>query len=340
MVGPVDLSLGTMEVAVGKTTIEWCDFTMNPWIGCTKVSAGCALCYAETLMDHRYGKVKWGRGSPRRRTTAAYWRQPLKWNRDAQAAGVRRRVFCASLADVFDEEVSDEWRHELFALIGLTRGLDWLLLTKRPEKMLRWKTEIDFGKVNDYARAISKRDDIAVLPTQRHGMVPGGWPMDNVWMGVSIEDQKTADERIPVLLQTPAAIHFVSYEPALGPVDLTPYWRVVSDPAAWLGWVIVGGESGPGARPFNVSWARSMIHQCRSFGADCFVKQLGAQVRWNGNSPANGSWPADGVDGEEAIGETAHAFRMRLRDGKGGDPSEWPEDIRVREIPRPAVELA
>lgn len=321
---------------MGETKIQWADFTFNPWLGCSKVSAGCANCYAESLMDKRYGKVRWGQGQPRRRTTPAYWRQPLRWNREAMAVGVRRRVFCASLADVFDEEVSDEWRHELFALIGLTRGLDWLLLTKRPEKMHRWKTELDFGKVNDYARTISKRDDIAVLPTQRHGMVPGGWPLENVWLGVSVENQEAADLRIPVLLRTSAVVRFVSYEPALGLVDFTPYWRVVSDPYSWLGWVIVGGESGPGARPFNVSWARSAILQCRSFGAACFVKQFGAQVRWNGNAPA---WPA-GVDAAEAVGEPAHTFRMRLRDHKGGDPSEWPEDIRVREIPSPLVEVA
>ena len=119
---------------MGKNTnIEWCDHTWNPWIGCTKISPGCLNCYAENLMDTRWKRVRWGRGNPRQRTSEANWRQPLLWDQEAKKAGERRKVFCASLADVFDPEAPDQWRSDLFALIEQTGSLDWLLLTKRPE---------------------------------------------------------------------------------------------------------------------------------------------------------------------------------------------------------------
>lgn len=170
-----------------NSNIAWTDNTFNPWMGCTKVSPGCLNCYAEFRMDTRWKKVKWGKGNPRKRTTAANWMQPLRWNEQAAEAGTRTLVFCASLADVFDNEVDGAWRDDVFALINSTPHLDWQLLTKRP------------GEAVKYA---------ANHP----------WP-DNAWIGVSIEDQKRA-ARAQIITRIPAPVRFLSVEPLLGPVQL------------------------------------------------------------------------------------------------------------------------
>ncbi|HEX2101956.1 MAG TPA: phage Gp37/Gp68 family protein [Candidatus Synoicihabitans sp.] len=211
--------------------IEWCDHTFNPWIGCTKVSPGCANCYAETLMDTRYGRVKWGKGAPRRRTSLSNWKQPLKWDRDAAAefiangerwaaladgstppAPPRPRVFCASLADCLDDEVPIEWLADLLDLIRRTPNLDWLLLTKRPQN---WRGRI--SAVRDSAPALRDYCDLWLA-----GMGPA-----NVWIGTTVEDQVRADERIPHLLAIPARVRFLSCEPLLGPVDLAEWIKPI-----------------------------------------------------------------------------------------------------------------
>lgn len=242
------------------TNIEWCSsrrpdgtlppgYTFNPWYGCTRVSPGCMRCYAETLMDTRYHKVEWGPGRQRKRTTAEYWKQPLRWDRAAAAAGERHRVFCASLADVFDPEVPDEWRADLYLLIRATPNLDWLLLTKRPEKMRDW-------------------------------VLSAGGDYPNVWLGVSVEDQQRADERIETLMLTPAVVRFLSVEPLLGPIHIKR-WTIrehglrAIGAKPGLGWVIVGGESGPGARPINPEWVRSIRDACVSARVPFFFKQWG-----------------------------------------------------------------
>lgn len=300
---------------MGKTTaISWTDATFNPWIGCTKVSAGCANCYAERDDSRRkWTPDGWGKGKPRKRTSASNWRNPIKWNAEAAKEGKRLKVFCASLADIFDLEVPDEWRDDLFNLIGACRHLDWLLLTKRPEKAKEY------------------------LTTRRvFATLSGGWPWSNCWLGVSVEDQKTADERIPILLETPAALRWVSYEPALGPVDFT---RLLEDDEAELDalvglrystsqafaipprsiskldWIIVGGESGANARPFDLEWAHKTIVQCRDARSACFVKQMGSRPI---------------VNGEPTFPNVAVSFS----DWKGADPSEWPKYLRVQEFPR------
>lgn len=238
-----------------NSAIEWTDHTFNPWIGCTKVSDGCKHCYAETLMDKRYGKVKWGPQGARVRTSKANWDKPRRWNEQAKKEGRRFRVFCASLADVFEEKPDqpeiNEWRNDLFALIDATPNLDWLLLTKRPENIKRlWP----FGW---YGRDFT-------------------WP--NVWMGTSVENQETADERIPWLLKIPAVVHFLSCEPLLGHIDLelsgANYGR--DDLNEMVNWVIVGGESGPGARPLHPDWVRSIRDQCLEADTPFFFKQWGA----------------------------------------------------------------
>lgn len=224
-----------------ESKIEWTDHTFNPWIGCTKVSPGCANCYAETLMDTRYGRVKWGKGNERSRTSAGNWNEPKRWNRDAEKSGVRQRVFCASLADVFDAEVKNEWRDDLWKLIEATTWLDWLLLTKRPDVML--------------------------AETRRLGLPK------NVWLGVSVENQKCADERIPTLIETDAAIKFLSVEPMLGEIDLS-YW--LTEPILPnLQWVIVGGESGPGSRPMQESWVQNIRVECEAANVAFLFKQWG-----------------------------------------------------------------
>lgn len=235
--------------------IEWTDHSFNPWIGCTRVSPGCQHCYAETMMADRYKKVKWGPQGLRVRTSADYWRQPFKWNRQAAAEGVRRRVFVASLADVFEDKADqradlNNWRLDLMGLIHSTPWLDWLLLTKRPEN-IKW----------DYSV----------------------WP-SNIWIGASVEDQQRADARIPHLLAIPAAVRFLSVEPLLGPVDLGLFGTVPGCTdngghyhltADRINWVIVGGESGSNARPMRPAWARSLRDQCQEAGVPFFFKQWG-----------------------------------------------------------------
>lgn len=235
-----------------ETKIEWTartnpdgsktkGYTFNPWEGCSKVSPGCTNCYAETRNERYFPKdTNWGVKAPRRFRSKNYWNQPLKWNREAEASGEDVRVFCASLADVFeDRDDLIEERQRLWALIKLTPHLQWLLLTKRPQNfamMLPWVSAA---------------------------------PWANVWLGVSAENQEMADERIPVLLNTPARIRFVSYEPALELVDFTPYAQ--STPA--IDWLIAGSESGPGARPAQMEWYRNVRDQLAGTKVNYFLKQ-------------------------------------------------------------------
>jgi protein gp37 len=222
--------------------IEWTDHTFNPWIGCQHVSPGCDHCYAEAMMDTRYGKVEWGPHGERKRTSDANWRQPIKWNANARAFrkeyGHRPRVFCASLADVFDNKVQKAWREDLFALIRECRRLDWLVLTKRPQNIAK--------------------------------MLPPDWRdgYRNVWLGVTAEDQFNFDQRWRIVREIPAVIKFISYEPALGSLSLAKHDSLPD-------WIISGGESGGGARPLRPRWIRDIISECRDRGVAVFHKQWG-----------------------------------------------------------------
>lgn len=260
-----------------NTKIEWAHHTFNPWIGCTKVSPACDNCYAEADFDKRRHVVTWGAGQPRKHTAPSTWAQPLRWNTEAERLGVRYRVFCASLADVFDNEVPGQWRIELMSLILATPHLEWLLLTKRIGNAA--------GMLETAFRAV------------HHGRE--GWADNvppNVWIGTSITSQAEADRDIPKLLAVPAAKRFLSMEPLLGPVDLEtiyntdfgegqPYLHLligrVSDGhgdgcgAPSIDWIIVGGESGPNARPMHPDWARSLRDQCQSAGVPFLFKQWG-----------------------------------------------------------------
>ena len=286
------------------TGISWTHHTFNPWWGCIRISPGCKNCYAADLAN-RYGQG-WKPDSERRFMTAA-WREPPKWNKAAQKAGRPAFVFCASMADVFEDvpehvrEQTDAARMRLWALIRDTPWLVWLMLTKRPERVM--------------------------------DVVPQSWAWawpSNVWIGCTVEDQEHANKRLPHLLKIPARCRFVSYEPALGPVDL----RQINDGSwfdsegadrydalkgrSWwsngdvgigggptVDWVIIGGESGPRARPFRAEWARDVLRQCNEAGVSPWMKQLG-----------------DASD----LPKTAH---------HGADPSEWPDDLRVQERPEP-----
>jgi protein gp37 len=225
-----------------KTEIAWTDSTFNPWIGCQKVSAGCDHCYAETLMDKRLHRVEWGPHGERRRTSAANWREPIIWNRHFSAFqaqhGHRQRVFCASLADVFDNKAPDGARGDLWTMINATPQIDWLLLTKRPENI---------GLMAP-----------AVIPP-------------NVWIGTTCEDQAAFDRRWPMLQKVPARVRFISYEPAIGPLTITGH-KVMPD------WLIAGGETGQGHRWAKPQWFYAIKHECEEEAVPFFMKQMSGRT--------------------------------------------------------------
>jgi protein gp37 len=246
-----------------NSKIEWTDHTFNPWIGCTKVHAGCTHCYAEAMMGHRYGKAKWGVDGTRNRTSEAYWRKPLQWNRAAEKTGRPALVFCASLADVFeDREDLVEHRRDLFAMVDQTPHLIWLMLTKRPENI--------------------------------HSMWPKQLPDDggcghvrrNVWIGTSPCNQETADKSIRELIKCSDLCGglFLSCEPLLGEIDLNLPWIRHPDgtveKTSAIDWVIVGGESGHDARPMNPNWIGGIGRQCIEAGVPFFFKQWGEWAPW------------------------------------------------------------
>lgn len=239
-----------------NSAIEWTDHTFNPWVGCTKVGPGCDHCYAEGWAK-RGGKaagVTWG--GERRRTSDANWRQPLKWNAQAQREGRRYRVFCASLADVFDNQVPEDWRRDLFELIRATPHLDWLLLTKR------------IGNAAAMIQAALSNMDIG------YSAPFAAWPWPNVWLGATVVNQEEFDRDAPKLDATPAAVRFLSVEPMLGPI-VDSGWLWGTGGRNGIDWVICGGESGPGARPMHPGWARSLRDQCAAAGVPFFMKQMG-----------------------------------------------------------------
>ena len=298
-----------------NTKIEWADHTFNPWIGCTKVGPGCDHCYAEAW-DRRFAlsghDMHWGAGKPRKLTADSTWALPLRWNREAERLGVRYRVFCASMADVFDNEVPTEWRISLLKLITQTPHLDWLLLTKRIGNAAHMLEEL-FGELEQWEASWMTRFG-PVLP--------------NVWIGATIVNQTEADRDIPKLLAVPAAKRFLSMEPLLGPVDLRFTNGLVHgcDAADYrLDWVIVGGESGSKARPMHPDWARSLRDQCQAAGVPFLFKQWGEWAPSNTGNHARDShrwqetWPEDGSakNWSYLVGKKAAG---RLLDGR-----EWNE---------------
>ncbi len=217
-----------------NSKIEWTDHTFNPWVGCQKVSPGCDHCYAEALMDHRWGKVQWGPHGERKRTSEANWKLPLRWAKAAN--GKRPRVFCASLADWLDNQVPQQWRIDLAALIDATPELDWLLLTKRPE---------NYGHLAPWVEA-----------------------PPNVWIGFTAEDQMHYDRRWDTVSRIKATVRFVSHEPALAKISDLYCGNDLPD------WLIMGGESGHGAREMMPRWAYETHSYCKKVGVPFFMKQM------------------------------------------------------------------
>lgn len=383
-----------------NSKIQWTTHTFNPWRGCTKVAAGCANCYAETMSKRNQKTLGiWGPNGTRVVASEAMWREPGKWDKAAFSASrehershmanlptmptplARPRVFCASLADVFEDwrgEILDSsgrrlylradedvrvwsksgsvWttdstineypfsvpalemgdvRARLVKLWDATPNLDWLVLTKRPENIRRMLHDHWTEKVAGHV-------------SQNEGDGRRWKKRENVWLGTSIACQEDADRNIPELLKCRdlAANLFLSIEPLVGPVNLSHWMGGRScrghgddpdkleqcetgcdyDPPS-VDWVIIGGESGPNARPCNIDWIRNIVNQCKEAGVSCFVKQLGAVC--TSDCGCAECWNV------APTGFTPHGngLRIELRDTKGGDPNEWPEDLRVREIP-------
>lgn len=262
-----------------NTKIEWATHTFNPWWGCTKVSEACKHCYAESWAK-RVGQPVWGPKVSRRTFGDKHWQQPVRWNKQAEAANERPRVFCASMADVFeDREELEPWRRKLWPLIEATPNLDWLLLTKRPQNVARLA---GWGEA---------------------------WPA-NVWLGTTVELQTRAEELLPYLAASSAQVKFISAEPLLGELQLTP-WLSEN-----INWVITGGESGPKARPASPTWFRSLLLQCMENQVAFHFKQWGDWAPGDGlNLPAAKIAHADDGTTMVRIGKKAA--------GRALDGSEW-----------------
>lgn len=331
------------------TGIEWTDATWNPIVGCTRVHAGCDHCYAVTMTHRleRMGQEKYAgltvlnkRGERHFngvvRTVPEALTIPLKWRKP-------RRVFVNSMSDLFHKDVPFEFIDRVMAVMALCPRHTFQVLTKRPERAAEYFNDetLRIGAGGQLCANVAERISavIAEMGEPYISRAEGAaFPLPNLWLGCSVSDQATADAAIPHLLRCPAAVRFVSYEPALGPVDFGDHLR----PSCYdehgeeyfpkaIDWLIVGGESGPGARPFDVAWARSAIEQCRAAGVACFVKQLGRVVgETNPSGESVRAW------GDTLIVKSDDGVRYMLKDSHGGDWSEWPEDLRVREWPEAA----
>jgi protein gp37 len=351
----------------GKTNIEWTDWNWNFLRGCRRVSPGCENCYAETIAGRFSGE-----GMPYHGLAAnGRWTGKIAFHEDILLAPLKRKkptkYFVNSMSDLFHEDVTDEMLDKAFAVMALCPQHIFQILTKRPERMKAYLSDMQNLEMSDYlegspfAPAVSRvmwqllrlADDSLVRASLKNGslveMEPdvvwvNSWPLPNVHLGVSVENQEYADKRIPILLDTPAAVRWISAEPLLGPLNF-----VVTDKDGWhwdclehdkefqtdrilgpLDWVVVGGESGPRSRPCDIAWIRSIVEQCKSADVPVFVKQIGAVPKMaNANEwdwPGSTTLISSGDDGFAASIAT-------LNDRKGGKPDEWPSDLRIREFP-------
>lgn len=316
-----------------KSKIEWTEATWNPVRGCSVISEGCRNCYAMSVAARFSGEGQAYEGLAYRNGSGAHWtgkvrlieqhlEDPLRWKRP-------RRIFVISMSDLFHESIPDEWIESIFAVMLRARRHTFQVLTKRPARMLDFMNRNSTG-----GRLLHLAGELNHKGVDEES---GEWPRKNIWLGVSVEDQKTADERIPLLLQTPAAVRWISAEPLLGPIDLESLTGLVGEKYQVLNpilcsgdsnrpaidWVVVGGESGAGARPFDLAWARSIVQQCKAAGVAVFVKQLGSKAE---------SIP-DRISYRGSKTPKPDGFYRHLSNSKGGDINEWPEDLRVREYP-------
>jgi protein gp37 len=333
-----------------RTSIEWTNASWNPirargdgqlgW-HCEKVSPGCTHCYAERLNGRLGTGLTYS--APNRPMVklfldAKILAAPLRWRKP-------RKIFVCSMTDLFGEWVPDEWIDRIFAVMALAPQHTFQVLTKRARRMREWFARRGpvYGDASDFV--MFAREDFMPAPGTVRIMQ---WPLANVWLGISAEDQQRLNERVPHLLATPAAVRFVSAEPLLGPLDFSFHFGLASnhdDLRGLLNWLIVGGESGPGARPMDIAWARDIVRQCREAGVACFVKQLGkfpvcAAPTGRGHEVIENQrridleWPI-GTHFGNPTGDAALNGLVAIVRDKGGDPAEWPEDLRVREWPRP-----
>lgn len=314
--------------------ISWTDETWNPVRGCSRVSPGCDHCYAMG-QAHRFSNEVNGKPGPyqgltllrpktakrpgvdwsgRVRFVPEMLGEPLRWREP-------KRVFVNSMSDLFHESLTNEEILRIFAVMAVTPHHTYQVLTKRPARAETWFSDVDLFRLSEQMRYLD-------LPAngRSYPRIANKWPLPNVWLGVSAENQETANKRIPILLELPAAVRFVSAEPLLGPLDLSRWVRCSSRCGRnashsegrpvdfqFLDWVIVGGESGNGARPFDLDWARSLVKQCAAAKVACFVKQMGAD-------------PIDGLAG----------CSVPFASKKGGDINEWPAELRVQQFPESA----
>lgn len=312
-----------------NSAIQWTDATWNPTTGCTKVSPGCAKCYIERTPPFRIHGRKFVNGHIPLELHENRLDAPLHWKKP-------RRVFVNSLSDLFHADVPDTFIDQVFGVMAHCPQHTFQLLTKRAERMRAYLS-------TDKARLLDRLD--AATDDFTHGTIEY-WPLPNVWLGVSVENQHFADERIPLLLQTPAAVRFISAEPLLGPIDfsMNPSGQVLDscdecghrrpnpecdaclDAPPALDWVIVGGESGPRSRPFDTDAALKVVQQCQAANVPVFVKQLGANP-----------WVRTAKGYHAGVRAWPYNVRYHLTDKKGGDITEWPEELRVREFPTRAA---
>jgi protein gp37 len=312
--------------------------TFNPWWGCEKVSPACKFCYAEYFSDVRYKNNHWGPGSTRREFGDKHWNEPLKWNRMAKEAGIQLKVFCGSMCDWAEDHPDvEQWRQRLFQLIEATPHLIWLLLTKRPENIMRF--------------------------------IPNGWKLvkqHNVWFGTTVENQQEANKRIPELWKVPAHIRFLSMEPLLGPVDIsegaikcysvpTRYtndatgieWTDPGDKFIGLDWVIVGGESGTqkGVRPTHPAWVLDLLRQCKESKTPFFFKQWGEYVpmKYVEESALPKHWdnmvgvgPSGKIAGDRELIEKGSVLMAKMGKKKSGRMIDGKE---YNEMPDPKISL-
>jgi protein gp37 len=369
-----------------STAIEWTDETWNPVVGCTKASGGCDHCYAKTLHDKRHKAALAGKAvhpqylqpfetvqlMPERLEAPLHWRKP-------------RRCFVNSVSDLFHEDVPDEFLDRVFAVMALAPIHTFQVLTKRPQRMLDYLRTDDLrSRIAAQANAMMRGSDstrgfdhalshrflwreienavVGEWANRLSGIAEDQWPLPNVWLGVSVENQACAKYRIPLLLDTPATVRFLSCEPLLGPIDLTRLELVPDSPRRsgirlnaltsthvescllrtdrGIDWVIVGGESGPEARPCDVAWIESIAAQCWEVGVPLFVKQLGKWIAGDHTGFSVDRWLfSDGtvfvppIIGDRAFARPVAAVAFSLGDAKGGNPARWPERLRVRQFP-------
>lgn len=319
-----------------SSKIEWTEECWNPTAGCTPISDGCRFCYAAPMTRRleAMGQADYAGLTNKRHFNGQLRALPHKLDKPLK----RRKptmYFVNSMSDLFHVGVPDGFIDRVFAVMALCSQHTFQILTKRPERMAAYCPA--GNRRNSLYEAMEEvADQFGIADF----LYDDQWPLPNVWLGTSCEDQQRADERIPWLLKTPAAVRFISAEPLLSEVDLSrwlqfqgPGWRYADDADSsgrpGIDWVIVGGESGHGARACDVAWIRSIVEQCKAADAKCFVKQLGS--RCVQALPDSLNWPLG------ARREIAAPWRMRLHHKKGSDLLEWPPDLRVRQFPRVGV---